>query len=330
MPTGNMTPPSYADVVDAAQYVNRVARVTPLLNHPIIDELVGAPVYVKCEPLQVTGSFKIRGAVNRISRLTAEERKNGVVAFSSGNHAQGVARAARLEGIKARIVMPRDTPNVKIDGVKRDGAEIIFYDRATEDREAISEKIAEAEGCVIVPSYNDPHIIAGQGTCGLEIVEQFPLETPPQALVCCIGGGGLIAGVSLAVRESWPGTRIYGSEPVGYDSTGQSLRAGHRVGIDPTQKSICDALMSPSPGEMTFAINSRNLSGGVAVADDEVLATMKLVFSALKIVVEPGGAAALAALIYKKVPVDAGKPVVAILTGGNVDPGRYVEALSLS
>ena len=296
----------------------------------MIDEIVGAPVFVKCEPLQVTGSFKIRGAVNRISRLTADERKNGVVAFSSGNHAQGVARAALIEGIKARIVMPYDTPKVKIEGVKRDGAEIIYYDRATEDREAISARIAEQEGCVIVPSYDDKYIIAGQGTCGLEITEQYPLETPPQAVVCCIGGGGLIAGVSLAIRANWPGTRIYGSEPVGYDSTGQSIRAGHRLGVDTSAKSICDALMSPMPGEMTFAINSQNLSGGVAISDEEALATMKLVFTTLKVVVEPGGAAALAALIHGKLPIEKGQPVVAILTGGNVDPDRFKQALDLS
>tara|TARA_Y100000052_G_scaffold21018_1_gene21048 strand:- start:779 stop:1759 length:981 start_codon:yes stop_codon:yes gene_type:complete len=319
--------PDYSDVVDAADRLRSISRVTPLLRHPVIDEKVGVPVYLKAEPLQVTGSFKIRGAYNRICRLTSEERENGVVAFSSGNHAQGVARAARLIGIKARIVMPSDTPKIKIDGVKRDGAEIIFYDRFTENRESIAAQIADDENCVIVSSYDDFHVIAGQGSCGLEIVKDWPEDTPPQMMACCVGGGGLISGSSLAIHHHWPGTKIYGVEPLHFDSTGQSLRSGERTSIDYGQKSICDALLSPSPGELTLAINQQHLAGGIAVTDDEVREAMRVAFKTLKIVVEPGGAAALASVLAGRIPLNSDQPIVVVMTGGNVDPALYADIL---
>ena len=312
--------PTYSDVLDAAEKLRGVAVQTPLLRNRALDEVVGVPVYVKCEPLQQTGSFKIRGAYNRLCRLTADERLSGVVAFSSGNHAQGVARAARLIGMPALIVMPEDTPDVKVQGVLSDGAEIHFYDRFSEDREAISRRIAYERCATIVPSYDDFYIIAGQGTCGLEITKQYPVEDIPGRLICCVGGGGLIAGVSLAVHEMWPETEIFGAEPEDFDDYARSLASGIRQSVSPGSRSICDALLSPSPGELTFALNREHLSGIGLISDEEARHAVAFAFRYLKVVVEPGGAAALAAALSGKVKPKGDKPMVIIMTGGNIDP----------
>ena len=321
-----MTLPVFKDVVGAASRLRGVTRGTPLIRNDELDRATSRRVFVKCEPLQVTGSFKLRGAYNRLSQLSDDEKKVGVVAFSSGNHAQGVARAARLLGMPATIVMPADTPNVKIDGVRRDGADIIFYDRQSEDREAIAEGFSARTGAIVVPSYDDPHIIAGQGTCGLEIVRQ--MEEPAGSLICCVGGGGLIAGVSLAIHNDWPDTRIIGAEPEDFDDYARSLASGQRETILPGRKSICDALLSPSPGELTFAINRQHLHSIAGISDEDAKAAMRFAFRHLKIVVEPGGAAALAALLSGKADLAPEGPVVVVMTGGNVDPQMMSDILA--
>lgn len=319
--------PAFADIRDAADRLKGVAVETPLIRNVLLDEMTGRPVYVKCEPLQLTGSFKIRGAYNRLCRFTDEEKKRGAVAFSSGNHAQGISRAAKLLEIPATIVMPTDTPAVKIEGVRRDGAEIVFYDRFTESREAIAADISARTGAIIVPSFNDFHVIAGQGSCGLEITRQWPEDTPPSALICNVGGGGLIAGITLAVREVWPDLAIWGVEPEGFDDHALSLKAGQIVGHDPASRSICDALLSDKPGTMTFAINQPNLSGIGLVSDEQVREAVRYCVKHLKITAEPGGAASLAALLAGRIDLPDKGPVLVVLTGGNVDPAGLADIL---
>jgi threonine dehydratase len=251
-----------------------------------------------------------------------------VVAFSSGNHAQGVALAAKLVGCPALIVMPSDSPSVKVEGTRSFGAEIRFYDRFTEDRIAIADQIAAERGCVVVPSYDDPHIIAGQGTVGLEIVAQAAARGASlDILICCVGGGGLIAGTSTAVKALSPATEIWGVEPAGFDETRRSLESGQRETIDKAARSICDALLTPIPGDLTWPINQKNLAGAVAVTDAEVAEAMRYAFSTLKLVVEPGGCVALTAALTGKVDVK-GKTVAIVLSGGNVDPGLFAQVLS--
>ncbi len=319
--------PDIDDVRQAARRLDGVATCTPLIRNDALDAQVGCPVFVKCETLQTTGSFKIRGAYNCLSKLSPDERANGVVAFSSGNHAQGVARAARLLGMPACIVMPHDTPSVKIEGVKRDGAEIVFYDRQTESREDIAARIASERQAVLVPSFDHPDVIAGQGSCGLEIVEQWTHPIAPQALVCCVGGGGLIAGISLVLEASWPDTAIWGAEPEAFDDHARSLASGRIESVMPGNTSVCDALLSNAPGRLTFAINQKRLRGVGLVSDDDVRAAMRFAFRHLKLVVEPGGAAALAAILAGKVPLSGSAPLVIVLTGGNVDPEFYAATL---
>ena len=320
--------PDFSDVIDAAEHVDGVVARTPLLRSDVLDEHVGRQVYVKCECLQQTGSFKLRGAYNRLSRFSEAEAAKGAVAFSSGNHAQGVARAARMLGIPATIVMPSDTPGVKVQGVLHDGADIVFYDRFTESREEIAARLAAEKGAIVVPSYDDFHVIAGQGTCGLEITEQWPLDIPPEALVCCVGGGGLIAGVSLAVRHVWPSIKVWGAEPEDFDDHARSLKSGLRETNDPSSRSICDALLSPSPGELTFAINQPVLSGIARVSDEDARNAVRFAARHLKLVAEPGGAAALAGLLSGHVSFDGDGPVIVIITGGNIDPSALSEILS--
>lgn len=321
------TPVSYKDVEEAAKRLTGVVRQTPLLHSEHLSERIGRDVFVKCEPLQLTGSFKIRGAYNRISRFTEDERKRGAVAFSSGNHAQGVARAAKLIGTPACIVMPKDTPQVKIDGVRRDGAEIVFYDRLTESREEIAGRLSKERGAVLVPSYDDAYIIAGQGSCGVEIVQQWGKQAPPSGLICPIGGGGLIAGISLALKAHWPATEIWGAEPEDYDDYARSLSSGEIEHNSGHAHSICDALQSPSPGNLTFAVNKTSLCGVGLVSDNEVKDAVRFAFRYLKIVAEPGGAAALAALLSSKVrPSDDGSLVV-VISGGNIDPAMFADIL---
>ena len=320
--------PTYADVKAAAGRLAGVAIRTPLLTNVALDDAVGAKVLIKPEILQRTGSFKFRGAYSRLSQLTDAEREGGVVAWSSGNHAQGVAAAAKLFGVPARIVMPSDAPTMKVERTKTSGAEVIFYDRVKDDREAIGRALAEKHHATIVPPYDDPLIIAGQGTVGLEVAEDAKqLGVSLDAFLSPAGGGGLIAGSSLALGELSPNTKVYSVEPEGFDDHRRSLEAHQRLRNEKIDGSICDALMSPMPGELTFAINDKNLSGGLAVSDADVIDAMRFAFNELKFVVEPGGAVALAALLKGKIDV-RGQVVAIVLSGGNVDLNFYTRLLS--
>ena len=313
------------DIESAAERLKGVAVKTPLIWSPELDQRVGGRVYLKPECMQVTGSFKIRGAYNLMSRLSEEQSAKGVVAWSSGNHAQGVAAAGSMLGIKAAIVMPEDAPKAKIDNTRRLGGETILYDRYTGDREAIAREIAAKRGAAIVPSYDHAHIIAGQGTVGLELMAQAIEmgDLPDQVLVCC-GGGGLIAGSATAIKAANESTAVHPVEPVDFDDTARSLISGKTECNDSSARSICDALQAHSPGEQTFAINRRLLERGLTVTDEEVREAMRFAFKHLKLIVEPGGAVALAALLAKKIET-RGRVSVAVLSGGNVDNELYNE-----
>ncbi|KAK0351968.1 hypothetical protein LTR94_022692 [Friedmanniomyces endolithicus] len=311
--------PSYEGVLDAARQIDGVAVRTPLIESPALNAVVGGRVLMKAENLQIAGAFKFRGAYNRISRLNAEEKRRGVVAFSSGNHAQGVAAAAALVGTPAIIVMPSDSPKVKVEGVIGFGGEVRLYDRWTESREEIGAAIASERGCVLVPPFDDPFIIEGQGTTALEMMDQA--DAPMDQLLCGASGGGLMAGINLVMAERSPETRVLVVEPDAYDDMARSLAAGERVGRPAGPPSICDALMAPMPGVLTWPIN-RRLAGALTVSDAEVAEAVRFAFRHLKLVVEPGGAVSLAALLAGKVE-GAGRTTGLILSGGNVDPGLY-------
>jgi len=321
--------PDFDDVLAAEARVAGVVRETPVLTHPALDAAAGAEVLVKAECLQVTGSFKIRGAMNRLAQIPESGRKAGVVAFSSGNHAQGVARAARLLGMPALIVMPSDAPQVKVDGVLADGGEVHFYDRNSESREAISAELAADRGAIVVPSYDDPDIIAGQGTLGLAFARQVAaMGKPLDYLVCCTGGGGLITGVALAFEQLSSKTEIWAAEPEGHDDWRRSLAAGEIIENAPGTRSICDAILTPKPGNLTFPLGKRLLAGALTVSDADVRGAMRQAFRHLKIVAEPGGAAALAGVL-KGVPAAwRGGRVGVVVTGGNVDAAQFAEVLS--
>jgi threonine dehydratase len=315
--------PELADIEAAAARLRGVVRRTPLLESDALNDLVGGRLLCKAECLQRTGSFKLRGAYNAISQLDGQP----VVAFSSGNHAQGVAAAARLLGVPATIVMPADAPAIKIANTRALGAEVVLYDREREVREAIGAEIAERTGAALVKPYDDARVIAGQGSAGLEATEQLRSEGAAidAALLPC-GGGGLIAGCSIALAAAFPEATILAVEPQGFDDTARSLAAGERLGNAPGAKSFCDALLAPMPGELTFQLHRRHLAGGLAVSDTEVARAMALAFSHLKIVVEPGGAVALAAVLSGR--FDArGRTVLVVLSGGNVDPKLFAEVL---
>ena len=313
---------------DAADRLKGHAVVTPLLRSEALDAAVGARVFVKAECLQRTGSFKFRGAYNRLSRLTTQEREAGVVAFSSGNHAQGVADAARLVGCPAVIVMPADAPAIKVDATRGYGAEVVLYDRFTESREAIAARIGEERGAVVVPSFDDPFIIAGQGTAGLEVIGQLvAFGLTADDLICPASGGGLMAGIGLAFEALSPTTRLWSAEPAGFDDHARSLAAGERVSNASDARSLCDALLAPQPGALTWPINRKRLSGGLAATDAEALAAMAFAFRHLKLVLEPGGAVGLAALLSGRLK-HADGVVVVIASGGNVDPETFAQALA--
>jgi len=315
--------PTAADVDEAARRLAGVALRTPLLASAALDSLTGGRVFLKAETLQRTGSFKFRGAYNKLAALAAEQRTGGVVAFSSGNHAQGVAAAARLLGMPCVIVMPRDAPRAKRERTAAFGAEVVLYDRAHDDREAIASDIAARRGAVLVPPYDDALIIAGQGTAGREIVEDLgALGLKPDVVVATASGGGLIAGIALAVRARVPTAALYTAEPQGFDDHARSFRSGRREQNSAITGTICDALMARMPGKLTFAINQSLVGAGVVVSDEEVAAAVGFAFSELKLVVEPGGAVGLAALMTGKVDVE-GKVAVAVLSGGNVDPEMF-------
>jgi threonine dehydratase len=298
------------------------ARRTPLLSSPFLDELAGRRVLVKAECLQHTGSFKFRGAWNAVSAL----KPAGVVAFSSGNHAQGVALAARLHGIAAVIIMPADAPRVKIDNTRALGAEVVLFDRATEDRDAIGARLSVERGLTLIKPFDMAEVIAGQGTTGLEIAEQAAEAgvSGADVLVCC-GGGGLTSGIALALAARAPGLRARPVEPQGFDDVTRSLAAGSIRRNARLSGSICDAIVTPQPGDLTFPIMARLCGPGLVVTEDQVLRAMALAHDRLKIVLEPGGAVALAAALFLDVP---GEAVIAVASGGNVDRDMMVRALT--
>lgn len=315
--------PTAADVDTAAERLAGVALRTPLVSSPVLDTLMGGRVFLKAETLQRTGSFKFRGAYNRLAAIPADARAGGVVAFSSGNHAQGVAAAAKLLDMPAVIVMPRDAPRPKRERTAELGAEVVLYDREREDREAIASGIAAARGAVLVPPYDDPFVIAGQGTTGREIVEDLAARgLAPDVVIANASGGGLTAGIALAVKARVPAAQILTAEPAGFDDHARSFRSGQRERNPAATGSICDALLAPTPGRLTFAINRALTGAGVSASDEEVAAAVAFAFRELKLVVEPGGAVALAALLAGKVDT-RGKVVVAVLSGGNVDPELF-------
>jgi threonine dehydratase len=320
--------PGFAEVQAAAERIAGQASVTPLLEYADLNTRVEGRILIKPETLQRTGSFKFRGAFNKLSQIPAAARPRGVLAYSSGNHAQGVAAAAQLLAIPATIVMPADAPAIKVANTKAYGARVVFYDRYSEAREEIAARLLEDSGAILVKPYDDPEIIAGQGTCGLELSRQaIERGAQPDAVLLCCGGGGLSSGSALAIRELLPDSEIFSVEPAGFDDTARSLASGRRLANDPAARSICDALLSPSPGELTFALNRRLLSGGLAVSDDEVLAAMAYAFRNLKLVVEPGGAVCLAAVLAGRIET-RGRTIALTLSGGNVDPGIFHQALA--
>ncbi len=304
------------------------ARRTPLLSSPFLDEIAGRRVLVKAECLQHTGSFKFRGGWSALSALPDAVRKKGVIAYSSGNHAQGVARAAALHGAPSVIVMPSDSPRLKIANTRAFGADVVLYDRDRDSREEIGARIAAERGLTLIKPYDEPQVVAGQGTCGLEIAEQAAEAgvTVGDVLVCC-GGGGLTSGIALALEARAPGLRVRPVEPKGFDDVTRSLVAG-KIEKNPAMSgSICDAILTPAPGEMTFPIMARLCGPGLVVSDDEALRAMALAFLRLKIVVEPGGAVALAAALFHPMACE-GDAVIAVTTGGNVDASLFAEALA--
>ena len=320
--------PDAGAVRAAAARLKNQAVVTPLLSARRVDTRLGGRVLVKAENLQRTGSFKFRGAFNALAQLDSARRHAGVVAYSSGNHAQGVAAAAALLGMPAVIVMPSDAPAIKVANTRADGAEIVFYDRYREDREAIATKIAQDRGAELLPPFDDARIIAGQGTIGFEIAtEADALGLKLDAAIASCSGGGLVTGCALALMEARPGIAVYAAEPEGLDDLRRSLAAGERVANDPAARSICDALLAPMPGVITFALARRLLAGSIAVTDDEVRDAMRVAFDDYKLVLEPGGAAALAAVLSGKLDVK-GKTVAVIASGGNVDRAAFVSALA--
>ena len=321
-------PVNSADIDLAANVVAPYAVRTPLLSFPVLDEAVGTRVFLKPEMLQRTGSFKFRGAFNKLSSIPQARRSGGVVAFSSGNHAQGVAAAAQILNMRATIVMPSDAPISKRERTKGYGAEVVLYDRDREDREAIARGIAERRGATLVPPYDDPFVIAGQGTVGREIAEDVAaLGLVPEIVVAPASGGGLIAGVATAVKARFPQAALIVAEPEAYDDHRCSLRAGKREPHAARGRTICDALMAAIPGELTFAINSKLLSHGVTASDNEVGAAVAFAFRELKLVVEPGGAVGLAALLAGRIE-SGGRNVVIVLSGGNVDADLYARLIA--
>ena len=318
--------PTFADVLAASERLRGHAVRTPMLRSAALDARAGRPVLMKCETFQHGGSFKFRGADNRLSQLSTEERARGVVAYSSGNHAQGVALAARSLGIAATIVMPADAPAIKLSRTRGYGATVVTYDRFGESREAIAAAIADSRGATLVPPFDDPDIVAGQGSCGVEFVEQardagVKLET----VLTAASGGGLAAGLALAFEALSPATRLYTVEPEDFDDHRRSLEAGERLTNAPGAVSMCDALMSPSPGAIPFAINRDRLAGGLVVTEAEVARAVAYAVFELRMVVEPGGAVSLAALLAGKAPGTAA--IGLILSGGNIDPEVLLRCL---
>ncbi|MFA8387168.1 MAG: threonine/serine dehydratase [Pelagibaca sp.] len=311
----------------AASRLQGHARVTPLLSSPFLDEIAGRRVLVKAECLQHTGSFKYRGARSAVSAIPDAQRRNGVIAFSSGNHAQGVALAARQFGVSAVIIMPADAPKMKIDNTRALGAEVVLYDRATEDRDAIGTKLSDERGLTLIRPFDEPEVIAGQGTCGLEIAAQAAElgVTKAEVIVCC-GGGGLTSGIALALEARAPGMRVRPAEPEGFDDVTRSLVSGQIERNTGSANGLCDAIVTPQPGNMTFPIMHRLCGPGIVVTDEEAQRAMAQAFARLKLVAEPGGAVALAAALYHGDQIK-GDTVICTISGGNVDRTVFLHAL---
>ena len=320
---------SYTDIEQAYQRIRHMIVKTPLLTSDRLNDKLGFRLFIKAEPLQRIGAFKFRGACNALLSLP-DEAKN-IIAFSSGNHAQAVALVSRLTGRHATIIMPKDAPTAKIDATRSYGAEVVLYDRYSESREAIGEALTKERGAILVKPYDDEAVICGQGTIGIEIADQMAeQDISPAALYCCAGGGGLIAGLSLALHESHPALSIYAAEPEGFDDIARSLEAGTICHNDPSSRSICDAIVTPAPGNITFPIMQRHLAGGVSVSDDDCLRAMQSCWRHLKLVVEPGGAVAVASVLaLKGNAAFTGKDIIAVASGGNVDDAMFERALQL-
>ena len=308
----------------AARRLNGHVRRTPLLNAPLLDRMAGRRVFVKAECLQWTGSFKFRGAWSALTALPPDVRAKGVIAFSSGNHAQGVAYAAALHGVPSVIVMPADAPAIKIANTRAYGAEVVLYDRTTEDRDAIGAALSTKRGLTLIRPFDEPQVIAGQGTIGLEIADQAAEAgiTSAQVITCC-GGGGLTSGIALALEGT--AFRVRPAEPAGFDDTARSLASGHIERNAALTGSVCDAIITPSPGQITFPILKRLCGPGLVVSDDQALHAMALAFTHLRIVLEPGGAVALAAALFCN---DLPDTVICTASGGNVDPTLFAETLT--
>ena len=313
---------TFEDVRAAAQRLKGVAHRTPVLTSSTLDERAGTRVYVKCENFQRTGSFKFRGAYNRISKFDNAQKRGGVVAFSSGNHAQGVAYASKLLGVPAAIVMPEDAPKSKIEATKGYGADVILYDRYRSHRAEIAQGICNERGATLVPPFDDPHIVAGQGTAALEMLEDVP---DLEFVIAPVGGGGLLSGSSIAAHGLNPAISLYGVEPEAGNDFQQSLQTGHIVHID-VPRTIADGLQTQAPAQLTFDIVREHAKGIVTVSDDELREGMRFAFERMKIVIEPSGAAALTAVMNGKIP-HGGKPAGIVISGGNVDAGRFAELI---
>jgi threonine dehydratase len=319
--------PGIAEIEKAAQRLKGFAVRTPVLESPMLNERLGGRILVKAECHQRTGSFKFRGAWNCISQLDPARAKGGVVAYSSGNHAQGVAAAAQMKGLRAAIVMPSDTPEIKKTNTRNYGAEVVTYDRARESREEIAAQLAQERGAVLVPPFEHADVIAGQGTTGLELADAAAEQgiRLDEVLVCC-SGGGLTAGIALAMEARSPATKVHPVEPEAFDDYARSLKSGVRERNKNAAGSICDALLTQEPGAMTFAINRLRLAEGLTVSDAEVRDAMRYAFGILKIVLEPGGAVALAAVLTGKIATK-GRVIGVIASGGNVDASMFARIL---
>jgi threonine dehydratase len=320
--------PTFADVEAAATRIKGVALVTPLIESPVLNERLQARALLKLELLQRTGSFKFRGAYNRLAQLSPSERKRGVVAFSSGNHAQGVAAAARLLGMPATIVMPSDAPRIKLENTRALGAEIVFYDRKRDKREEIAARLAAEKDAVVVPAFDDPHIVAGQGTAGLEIARQArDLGASLDAVLAPCSGGGLSSGIALALSHESPATRLFAVEPEGFDGARLSIERGERTAAAGDGHSIADSLMSPVPGEIPFVLFKSTHAGAAAVSDAALMQAVGYGVRELKLVIEPGGAAALAAALSGAFDAK-GKTIAIVLSGGNIDPEMLIRCMN--
>ncbi len=319
--------PTLDDIHAARERLRPHLVVTPLLEHPALNARTGGRILLKCENLQRVGAFKFRGAYNAIAQVDRSRFPGGVVACSSGNHAQGVAAAATLLGHRSAIVMPADAPALKVARTRAFGGEVVPYDRVAEDREAIARRLCGDRGAALVHPFDDTYVMAGQGTVGLEIVEQAKVlgAKPDTVLVGC-SGGGFVGGTAIAVKASHPEAEVYSVEPQGFDDMARSLKSGSRERNARLSGSICDALLAETPGEMTFEVAKRMLAGGVAVSDDEVRSAIRFAFLELKLVLEPGGAASLAAVLEGRAETK-GRTVVVVISGGNVDPVTFAQII---